>query len=60
MIQLVTTDEPPWARNGIAIPVSGISPITPPAMTNTWRARIDARPIASSCPNGSRRASPAR
>lgn len=35
MIQFVTTDDPPCARNGIAIPVSGISPVTPPAMTKT-------------------------
>ena len=60
MIQLVTTEEPPWARNGIAMPVSGISPITPPAITNTWSARIEASPIASSRPNGPWRQSPAR
>ncbi len=60
MIQLVTTDEPPCARNGIAIPVSGISPITPPAMTKTWSARMEASPIASSLPKGSRSASPER
>ncbi len=60
MIQFVTTDEPPCARNGIAIPVRGIRPITPPAMTKTWSARIEASPVASSRPNGSRRASPER
>lgn len=60
MIQLVTTEEPPWARKGMAMPVSGISPVTPPAMTNTWSATIEARPVASRRPKGSRRASPAR
>lgn len=29
MIQLVTTEEPPWARKGMAMPVSGIRPVTP-------------------------------
>lgn len=60
MIQLVTTEDPPCARNGIAIPVSGISPVTPPAMTKTWSATIDASPMARSRPKGSRRVSPAR
>lgn len=58
--QLVTTEEPPWARNGIAMPVSGISPVTPPAITNTWRARIEASPTASSRPNASLSARAAR
>jgi hypothetical protein len=60
MIQLVTTEEPPCARKGIAIPVSGISPVTPPAITKIWRATIEASPTASSRPKGSRRARPAR
>src|SRR5262249_37427418 len=58
--QLVTTEEPPCARNGIAMPASGIRPVTPPATTNTWSARIEARPTARSRPKGSRRARPAR
>ncbi|CAM5732694.1 hypothetical protein SBADM41S_03678 [Streptomyces badius] len=29
--QLASTDEPPYARNGIVIPLSGMRPITPPA-----------------------------
>lgn len=60
MIQFVTTEEPPCARNGIAIPVSGISPITPPAITKTWRAGSAARPTASRLPKGSRNATAAR
>lgn len=52
MIQLVTTEEPPWARKGMAMPVSGMRPVTPPAMTNTWSATIEARPVASSLAEG--------
>ncbi len=58
MIQLVTTEEPPWAMNGSVIPVSGISASTPPATTNTCSPTMAARPIASSRPNGSRSAMP--
>ena len=58
--QLAMTDEPPWARNGIVIPVSGMRPMTPPATTKTWSAKAPERPIASSLPNGSRAASAVR
>ena len=35
------------------MPVSGISRVTPPTMTNTWRASRKERPPASSLENGS-------
>ncbi len=44
----------------MAMPVSGMSPVTPPAMTKTWSATIEASPVASSRPNGSSSASPHR
>ena len=33
--QFMTTDEPPWAKNGVVRPVSGMSRVTPPMTTNT-------------------------
>lgn len=54
--QLATTEDPPWARNGMVIPVSGIRPVTPPATTKTWSAMAEERPTANSLPNGSRAA----
>lgn len=56
----MTTDEPPWARKGIVMPVSGMSAVTPPATTNTWIASTADSPWASSEPNGSGAISPAR
>ena len=53
-IQLATRDEPPWDRNGVVMPVSGISWVTPPTMMKTWSAKTNARPAASSLANGSR------
>ncbi|SCG03983.1 hypothetical protein GA0115255_118685 [Streptomyces sp. Ncost-T6T-2b] len=58
--QLASTDEPPYARNGIVIPLSGMRPITPPATTKIWIANAPERPMASSFPNGSRAASDVR
>ena len=40
------------------MPVSGIRPVTPPAITKTWSATIEASPTASSRPKGSRSAEP--
>src|SRR6202042_2526 len=58
--QLATSEEPPWDRNGVVIPVSGISRVTPPTITNTCRARTKASPPASSLANGSLTAIAAR
>lgn len=40
----------------MVIPVSGISPVTPPATTKTCSAIADESPTANSLPNGSRAA----
>ena len=37
--QLATRLEPPWDRNGVVRPVSGISLVTPPMTTKTWSAK---------------------
>src|SRR5580700_6169051 len=36
--QLAISEEPPCDRNGVVMPVSGISPLTPPTMMNTCSA----------------------
>ncbi len=36
--QFATSDDPPYDRNGVVSPVSGISRVTPPITTNTWIA----------------------
>ncbi len=59
-IQLATSDEPPWERNGVVSPVSGISRLTPPTTTNTCSASTIERPAASSVPNASRQATAVR
>src|SRR6201992_998670 len=56
-IQLPSSEEPPWARNGVVIPVSGISRVTPPTTTNTGRASMKDRPPARILANGSLTAS---
>src|ERR1700753_3077958 len=56
-IQLPSSEEPPWARNGVVIPVSGISRVTPPTITNTCRASMKDRPPARILANGSLTAS---
>jgi hypothetical protein len=38
--QLATMDEPPWARKGSALPVSGMSPVTPPPRRRSPRSRL--------------------
>ena len=38
MIQLAISDEPPYDRNGVVSPVSGISLVTPPMTTKTCSA----------------------
>lgn len=58
--QLATTEDPPWARNGMVIPVSGIRPVTPPATTNTCSAIAEESPTAKSLPKGSRAATAVR
>ena len=40
--------------NGSVTPVSGITRVTPPTITNTWSANIALRPTASSVENESR------
>ena len=49
-----TADEPPYEMNGSVTPVSGMTFVTPPTMTNTCRAKTDVRPVARSFENGSR------
>ena len=58
--QFATSEEPPYDRNGVVRPVSGISPVTPPMTTKTWSAKIAARPVAISLPKPSRQTSAAR
>ena len=58
--QLATSDEPPYDRNGVVRPVSGISPVTPPMTTKTWSAKTLPRPVASSLPKPSRQISAVR
>ncbi len=53
MIQLATSDEPPAARNGVVRPVSGMTRVTPPITTNTWRATTNDRPTPSRRPKSS-------
>ena len=60
MIQLQIIDEPPWDMNGVVRPVSGSSRVTPPMIANTCSANANARPAASSLPNGSRHCSAVR
>ena len=52
--QFDTNEEPPYERNGVVMPVSGIIRITPPTTTKTWTARETARPAASNLPKESR------
>ena len=54
MTQLATSDEPPYARNGVVRPVSGMIRVTPPTTTNVCSATMNARPPASSLPKPSR------
>src|SRR5690348_4730628 len=46
--KLATTDEPPYETNGSVTPVSGITRVTPPTITNTWSANTDASPAERS------------
>ena len=52
-IQLATRLEPPWDRKGVVMPVSGMSRVTPPTITNTCSASMNDRPPASSFEYGS-------
>ena len=58
--QLATSEEPPYERNGVVRPVSGIRPVTPPMTTKTWSAMIVPRPTAISLPKPSREMSAMR
>ena len=58
--QFATREEPPYDRNGVVRPVSGIRRVTPPMTTKTWRARTPARPVAISLPKPSRQTRAAR
>ena len=58
--QLATSDEPPYDRNGVVSPVSGISRVTPPMTTKTCSATTLPRPTAISLPKPSRQISEAR
>ena len=50
--KLATSDDPPYETNGSVTPVSGITRVTPPMMTNVCTPRIVARPAANSFENG--------
>ena len=52
--KFITTDEPPYATNGSVTPVSGITAVTPPTITNTCIAITNDSPVASSFENESR------
>ena len=45
---LATIELPPYETNGSVTPVSGITRVTPPTITNTWSANTAVRPAASS------------
>ena len=45
---LATIELPPYETNGSVTPVSGITRVTPPTMTNTCSASTEVRPAASS------------
>jgi hypothetical protein len=46
-------DEPPYETNGSVTPVSGITRVTPPTITNTCSASTAVSPVASSFENES-------
>src|SRR3954471_9224111 len=46
--KLATIDAPPYETNGSVTPVSGMTFVTPPTITNTWIANTAPRPVASS------------
>src|SRR5262249_393235 len=50
--KLATRDEPPYEMNGSVMPVSGITSVTPPMITNVWMPMIAVRPAANSFGNG--------
>ena len=54
-VQLVSSEDPPYATKGRVRPVSGITRVTPPMTTKIWIARTKVRPVASSLPKPSRR-----
>src|SRR3954452_18966323 len=51
--KLAMIELPPYEMNGSVTPVSGITFVTPPTITNTCSASTDVRPAASSFPNPS-------
>ena len=51
--KFATRLEPPYETNGSVMPVSGISRVTPPTITNVCTATIVVSPVASSLPNAS-------
>ena len=54
MTKLATSDDPPYETNGSVTPVSGISRVTPPTITNVCTPRMVASPAANSFENGRR------
>ena len=40
--------DPPYETKGSVIPVSGMTRVMPPTMTNVWKAKPKLRPAASS------------
>ena len=58
--QFATRLDPPYDRNGVVRPVSGMSLVTPPTTTKTCSANDVARPVASSLPKSSRTTSAVR
>ena len=56
MIQFATSELPPWARNGVVRPVSGMSRVTPPMTMKHCSAIVKLTPVAKSLPNPSREA----
>ena len=52
-MKFATIELPPYETNGSVTPVSGITRVTPPTITNTWSAKTAASPAASSLENES-------
>ena len=50
--KLATSDDPPYEMNGNVTPVSGITRVTPPMITNVWTPMIVVSPAANSFENG--------
>ena len=45
--KFATTLDPPYETKGSVIPVSGMTRVMPPTITNVWNAKLKLRPAAS-------------